>query len=411
MGKKSRKNSSILSQPIVEDISSLAALSSFSPNANLFAFISLAVDRHRLRVYDTLTEKATAEHTLDSARVSALIWAKIDFSDTRPAEGSPNKKGKRKRLSTGQPTEDAPSSEAEVIILGLTDGTLHLFSPSHGRLLRMLSHSSSTSSILSIVLTEGPIIRTSGADGSVRLWDVRKNSIIGTWKIDDRMPYTSMAIRPSQDPSSGQIGMLVANHTIRLLSTSSDPEPQPKTIATFTGHASSILSLQWDTSPSSSPPTRFFSTAESDRFIYVWEIPPSGSESKLILSIPLDATVRQIALSPTSTKKQCILALSASGKITVYPIPAELTPLTPEKTKHKVPTLLPRSTVNLSLKRSASSSAGPQILDVAFVPEKVGCIKVARVIRGVRPVFHDVVCFVISGLFDPMPIETTCSNT
>lgn len=67
--------------------------------------------------------------------------------------------------------------------------------------------------------------------------------------------------------------------------------------------------------------------------------------------------------------------------------------------------------MNLSLKRSASSSAGPQILDVAFVPEKVGCIKVARVIRGVRPVFHDVVCFVISGLFDPMPIETTCSNT
>ena len=54
---------------------------------------------------------------------------------------------------------------------------------------------------------------------------------------------------------------------------------------------------------------------------------------------------------------------------------------------------------------------GPQILDVAFVPEKVGCIKVARAIRGVRPVFHDVVCSVFSCLFDTMPIETVYSNT
>lgn len=417
MGKKSRQNTSSLSQPVVEDTSSLAALSSFSPQANLFAFVSLAVDKHRLRVYDTVTGKSTAEHTIDSARVSTLIWEKIDFSDSKSAEGSPKKKGKRKRLSTGQPTEDEPSSETEVIILGLTDGTLHFFSPTHGRLLRTLSHPSSTSSILSIVLSDGPTIRTSGADGFIRLWDVRKNSILDTWKIDDRMPYTSMAIRPSP---SGQIDMLVANHTIRLLSTPSELElqsqsPNPKTIATFTGHASSILSLQWDSSQS--PPTRFFSTAESDRFIYVWELPPSssgsssGSEGKLILSIPLDATVRQISLSPT--KKQTILALSASGKITVYPIPTELTPpASSEKTKHKVPTLLPRSTVNLSLDKSAAaSSAGPQILDVTFVPDKTGCIKVARALRGVRPVFHDVVCFIFSGMSDAMLIETMYSNT
>jgi U3 small nucleolar RNA-associated protein 5 len=136
---------------------------------------------------------------------------------------------------------------------------------------------------------------------------------------------------------------------------------------------------------------------DSDRYIYVWEVPTGVStEGRIVLSIPLDSNVRRVSLSIPSTPhvsstpaKQSILALSASGIISVYPIPSELTPpASSEKTKHKVPTLLPRSTINVSSKKSSSAA---QVVDASFVPDEIGQIKVARIIGGVRPVFNVVV--------------------
>jgi U3 small nucleolar RNA-associated protein 5 len=410
--KKSRRpaNTTVWSHPVVEDASSLTALSAFSPQANLFAFLSLAVDKHRLRVYDTTTGKSVAEHVVDSARITTLLWSQIDLSeqpsvsvdeDVDPTQ----KRGKRKRLSTNIAKENAPKSETEVVVLGLSDGTLSFFSPTHSRILRTLSHSTSTVAILSVVLTvdgdSGPIVWTSGADGAIRLWNARQNKIMGSWKTDDRIPYSSMAVRPSGISGDDQLNLLVANHGIRLLSTTGSQlhssaleSTKPKELASFTGHASSIKNLQWDTSQK--PSRRFLSMADSDRFVYVWEVPSGAStEGKIILSIPLDSNVRRIALSIPRTpqpslnsEKQRILALSASGKISIYPIPSELTPpASSEGTKHKVPTLLPRSIVKVSSKQPSAT----QVVDVSFVPEKDGHIQVARIVGGVRPIFHLVV--------------------
>jgi U3 small nucleolar RNA-associated protein 5 len=384
----------------------LAALSAFSPQANLFAFLSLAIDKHRLRVYDTVTGKSIAEHVVDSARITTLIWGQIDLSEQPPASvdedaSSTKKRGKRKRLSANSATENARKPETEVVVLGLSDGTLLFFSPTHNRVLRTLSHSTNVAAILSIVLTDGgdkgPIVWTSGADGAIRLWNARQNNITSSWKIDDRIPYSFMSVRPGAGEED-RVDFLVANHGIRLLSSSigqPDSSPfeslKPKVLASFTGHASSIRCLQWDASQK--PSSRFLSMADSDRFIYVWDVPTGAStEGKIVLSIPLDSNVRHISLSIPPTPhasstpgKQSILALSSSGRITVYPIPSELTPpASSEKTKHKVPTLLPRSIVNVSSKKASSAA---QIVDASFIPDKEGQIKVARVVGGVRPVF------------------------
>lgn len=399
--KTRRPNTSAISHPVVEDVSTLAALSAFSPQANLFAFLSLAIDKHRLRIYDTVTGKSVAEHVVDNARITTLVWGQIDLSEkpTTSVEensGEAKKKGKRKRLSNGTSAGVTPKVETEVVVLGLSDGTVSFFSPSHGRVLRTLSHTSSTAAILSIVLADneekGPTVWTSGADGSIRVWNARQNTVAGSWKIDDRIPYSSMAIRPTSSlTEDGRIDLLVANHGIRLLSVSADADsgelvgPKPKELAKFTGHASNIRNLQWDAS------TRFLSTADADRFIYVWEVPTGTHvEGKIVLSIPLDSNVRHVSLttpSPSSSpsEKQTILALSASGKISVYPIPSELTPpASSEKTKHKVPTLLPRSTVNVTSKKSSTST---QVVDASFITGQEGHIKVARIVGGIRPVF------------------------
>ncbi|KAJ7630480.1 hypothetical protein FB45DRAFT_978816 [Roridomyces roridus] len=396
---KSKKNSSkaprgrpaatsVISQPVVEDASYLTALSSFSTKGNLFAFLSLAVDKHRLRVYDTATGQSVAEHVVDSARVSSLTWSNFDPSETsRPAvdaEEPPNKK-KRKKRNSEVGVEGSPqvTTAIEVVVLGLSDGTVLFFSPTHGRIIRTLSHSSSTAAILSVVLTqrEGsttPTTWTSGSDGTIRLWNAQKNEILGSWKNEDRIPYSSMAIRPTAEED--RVDLLVANHSIKLLSTSSDTlTEKPAQLASFTGHASPIKCVQWDASQT--PPARFMTMADGDRI-------DLRRRGKMVASVQLDSDARTISLSlssPIPSERQNLLTLTASGKISIFPIPTELVPpASSSRTPHKVSTLLPRSNLSVSVKKGSS---GAQVVNASFAAGVSGHIRVARIVGGVRPVF------------------------
>lgn len=386
---------SSISQPVVEDASYLTALSSFSPKGNLFAFLSLAVDKHRLRVYDTATGQSVAEHVVDSARVSSLTWSSFDPSEgQRDVEEPPNKKKRKKRNSEAADGPPQITAAIEVVVLGLSDGTVLFFSPTHGRTIRTLSHSTSTAAILSVVLTEHgdstPTTWTSGADGAIRLWNAQKNDILGSWKNDDRIPYSSMAIRPTSE--GDQIDVLVANHSIRLFSANPDTlTEKPTQKASFTGHASSVKQLQWDASQT--PPTRFMSMAEGDRIVSIWETPEGpAADGKMVASVQLDSDARTISLSvssPATSERQNLLTLTASGKISIFPIPSELVPpASSGRTQHKVSTLLPRSNLSASAKKGSS---GSQVVDASFAAGVVGHIRVARIVGGVRPVFDLVV--------------------
>ncbi|KAG5349650.1 hypothetical protein C0989_002587 [Termitomyces sp. Mn162] len=396
---------SAISQPVVEDASHLTALSSFSPDGNQFAFLSLAVDKHRLRVYSTITGQSVAEHIVDSTRVSTATWGKFDPSmgqnTSSNTEASPNKKRRRKRNSLVT-DEETQNVAIEVVILGLTDGSILFFSPNHGRVLRMLSHPSSTAEILAVDMVEKndgtSTLWASGADGTVRIWNAKKNEIVGSWKIDDRISYTSLATRPTAE--EGRVDVLAAHHSIRLLSTSNTTDvKKPKEMASFTGHASSIRQLQWDASQT--PPTRFVSLAEADRFLYIWEVTEdSFPEGKAIASIPLDSDSRIFAFSvpkksPNASQKQTLLTLSASGKISLFPIPSELS--TSTSSKQKLPTLLSRSNLAASSKTASST----KVINASFVSGDNGSIRVARLIAGIRPVFDVVRYLDVSGEFVP----------
>lgn len=383
---------SAISQPVVEDASHLTAMSSFSPDGNYFAFLSLAVDKHRLRIYSTATGQSVAEYMVDSARVSATTWGKFDPSEgqdsSQTTEASPSKKKRRKRSSLAG-EEGAQSVAIQVVILGLTDGSIMFFSPNHDRVLRTLSHPSSTAEILAVEMVEkndGTLtLWASGADGSVRLWNAKKNEIISSWKTDDRIPYTSLATLPTTE--EGRTDVLAAHHTIRLLSTSTDTTDgqKPKELASFIGHASSIRQLQWDASS-----TRFVSLAEADRFLYIWEIPRgSSTDIKAFAAIPLDSDSRIFTFfvpkkPSTVTEKETLLTLSASGKISLFTIPSGLS--TSTSSKQKIPTLLSRSNVITS-----STTASAKVINAAFVHENSGSIRVARLVGGMRPVFDVVV--------------------
>ncbi|KAI0047652.1 NUC189-domain-containing protein [Auriscalpium vulgare] len=415
--KRSRPAStSALSQPVVEDSSAVTSLSAFSPKGDLFAFLSLAVDKHRLRVYDTTTGQSLAQYIVDAARVTALSWthlAQLSDASTTEKDGPAPKRKRRKRPSEGasKAEAEAEAESAEVVVLGLSNGSLLVYSPSHGRVVRTLSHPSSTASILALDVAPSATspsaakFWTSGADGCIRVWDAQTGEHVSSTKTDDRVPGTSLSVRP-RVPSSdeGEVSFLLAHHNIRMLASHSASAiaetPKPKVQSTFTGHASSILSLQWQ--PASSEgvlPTRFASLAEADRHVYLWDVPqPSSAEGKLVASVPLDSDARHMTFSE-SPSNPVLLVLSASGRLAIFTPSADLaTALPTKKSKQKVPTLSARTTINISVKQS---TAPVKIVAASFVRDERGRIRVARLAGGVKPVF-DVVDFLdTSGEYIP----------
>lgn len=372
--------------------------------------VSLSVDKHRLRVYNTSTGNAAAESIIDSARVTALCWcAHIQSGPEGEAEAlPPNKKRRKKRSSQiGSAASDGSGSQGEQIVaLGLADGTLQFFSPKHARVIWTLSHPTCSSPILDISINEDDgSIWTSSADGNIRRWDAQQKTMTASYKYNDRTPYPCLAIRPGV-PEDNHAHVLAANYGIHLLlvPTSDDDITTESSgldeVASFTGHASPVTCLLWDSKQ------RFVSMAERDRHVYVWDTldePPEdeniSSTGKPAASIPLDSDARVIALSASPTRidaaPQNLLTLSASGKISLFSIPPEITSLR-SNSKHKVPTLEPLSNISISSKRS---DAHADTINASFIPSEEGRIRVVRLVGGVRPIFSVVDYLDESGNF------------
>ncbi|KAI0662410.1 NUC189-domain-containing protein [Cubamyces menziesii] len=393
---------SAISQPAVEDATTSTYLSSFSPDGQLFAFLSLAIDKHALKVYDTSTRRSVAEHVVDAGRVTSLCWARLDLAEGQ-AKGAEDedasRKSKRKKRNSLAADAAAPSAAApQLVVLGLSDGSLLLFSPSHGRLLRTLSDPSSSSAVLAVaghdLDSEDPhTIWTSSSDGALRLWNARTNQIAQSHFTDDRIPYTALSVRKSDE--EGVTEVLAAHHSIHLLAVSQDSQ-KPKTLAKFTGHASPVSSLRW------MDRSRFLSSASADRFINVWEVPTAPkTEGKVVATIPLDADARAITLShSTSTEPtpQHLFTLSASGKVSVFTLSSDLSTSSPTKGKSAIPTLSPKSVISPSSKKAAGTLS---VLAVTSVDDTAGRLRVASVTGGVQLAFDAVDYRDQSGHFIP----------
>ncbi|KAH9005896.1 WD40 repeat-like protein [Lactarius hatsudake] len=345
-------------------------------SGDLFAFVSLAVDKHRLRVYDTTTGTSVSEYIVDSARVAALSWAlfqnpKSLTEDHEPEESAPRKK-RKKRDAPALPPHAEPAP-IPVIVLGLSTGSVILFSPSHARVIRTLSHPSSTSPILSLdaytrAADAALILLTSSTACFVLTWNAQTGELLSTNKTDERSPGTSLTLLPTVEPDCPSF--LLAHHSIRMLSTSSDSlltSPQKLTEESrFIGHASNVIMLRWQPSES------------EGQYPHVM-----GSEGKLVASAPLDSDARHISFSKSPTHPR-LLVLSASGRISIFTPTSNLAGApTPKKTKEKVATLSPRSSATISFRRGGTRSAN--VVNATF--EQEGRIRVARLVGGVKPVF------------------------
>jgi len=363
------------------DPTSSRGLSQFSQDGEHFAFLSLSVDKHRLRIYNTQTPHSIAEYVVESGRVTCLQWAHLDLTGNQsvPAGGSdtpsPSKKKRKTRDAAASETNQV-SPGVHIVLLGLSDGSICCFSHSYGRAVRVLSHTKNPTPVHAIATSESPSHRhkvwSTDAGGTIFCWDVRTGEVVGTWKSGNQTPYTAVAIRPPTDEDA-PLQLVAAHRSIQLLSL--DPPhlnatSKVKELAAFTGHASLISNIYWDT------PSRFVTFAESDRFLYVWEVPGVGSnQGHIVFSASLDSDVRSISLSTHQ-----LLAISASGRISVLLLPSD--PPSPTN----VVNLEPLSTVIISYKRA---SANVEVVSASFLLR--GQLRIATISGGVKPVFDTAV--------------------
>jgi U3 small nucleolar RNA-associated protein 5 len=368
---------SALAQPSLS--SPASRLSSFSPDGTLFAFLSLAVDKHRVRVYDVATGSAVADHTFDGARVTALSWGAFELVDGQSKASK--KRRKRKSIATEDAAETT-SSAVQLIALGLSDGSISLFSPTQGVVVRTLSNPSYTAAITSIAPHN---------DSLTHLWAASEDATIRYWHIPSATcrdvatstPCVVLAPRPGiTDTKDGVTHLLAAQTTVQLLPVPVDGSAQ-KELVTVPGHASPVITLAWDHLPSG-PAERFVSAAEGDRVVSVWDV----TNGRMVASVPLDSDARHVAFGAESASSN-LLALATSGKVSLYTLPDKSATAT--KSKNSIAALAPRSVVTVEY--AGKKGADPVAADVVaavFVPGDEGQVVVARLV-GVKPVFDTIV--------------------
>lgn len=364
------------------DAASSRRLSQFSRDGEHFAFLSLSVDKHRLRVYSTQTSQSIAEHVVESGRVTCLQWSHLDLAGNQDASArdsetpSPSKK-KRKTHEATTSEKKKTSPGVHTVLLGLSNGSICCFSHSHGRVVRVLSHTKSMTPVHALTTSESPSHRhnlwSTDADGTIFCWDVRAGEVVGTWRSGTPTPYSAIAIQPSTDEDA-PLHLVAAHRSIQLLSLGPpylDTASKVKELATFTGHASLISNIYWDT------PSQFVTFAESDRFLYVWEIPEIDSnQGRIVFSAPLDSDARSLSLSANQ-----LLAISANGRISIFSLPSD------SSSSRNVVNLEPMSTITVSYKKV---SANVEVVSASFLPR--GQLRIATISGGVKPVFDTTVC-------------------
>ena len=374
---------SALSQPVTQtqQAGTLATLAAFSPKANHFALLSLAVDRHRLRVYDTATAQANAEYIVEPARATCLHWMEI-HSDPAQAQ---KKKKKKKRDSAASNTE---KPKTQVVALGLSSGAITFFSPAHGSPILTLSNPASNTAILDAALdADEDRLWTSSEDASICLWDMSSSTILRTWKSEDRIPYTCISLEPRvMDESDRPVGLLAAHNAAKLLSinlSSESASSKPTIFASFSGHTTPISHIAWTTSK------QFVTVAQGDKFVQGWTMPKNGGVGTVAFSAALDAEARKAYVSPNG---ELIVATSLSGAISIFRIPSQYIPAS---------NLAPESVVNISIARGKGLAENADVIDAVFSTDSPGLIHVARIIAGVRPAFETVVCPLPAHSYSP----------
>lgn len=363
---KSRPAStSALAQPLKVS-GSEGGLTKFAPDASLFAQLSQAVDRCRLRVYTASPAGLMADFLLpEGTQCAAMEWVPLS-APAQPESVAPKK---RKAQAKHSPSHDASGVQLHVA-LGLSNGTVLLYAPNQAQVVRLLIASSpdSASSAITSLSYNASALQLMGAtsNGWVHGWDVKQL----TGEAHERIPPAVHFLPDSKSPvhqvASADNRLLAAHHAILLYDLDA---ARPHEILRCSGHATPITHLEWVRADA------FVSAAADDRHLYYWRTEGGKGASQARAMLVLDAPARRVHVWNASDDAVLLLTVSELGTTQIARLPLGVT------SKKGLATIAPTVRVRTAFAQN-------ELMD-AHVYANGARVRFARAIKGVKVVLED----------------------
>ncbi|SCW02860.1 LAFE_0F15874g1_1 [Lachancea fermentati] len=243
-------------------------LSQYDPKGKYLAYVSVALDKHRIAVEPTSSSKAAAATNdnflyLDDSqlRVTTLQWLYL------------------------------ASEESQVVALGLSNGEIWLYAPAANQVVYKLRTGSSHA--IRDFQSAGKTAWCCDQSDTLYQFSMLDFSIVTKFKLESCVNLHKLCI-------VGENRLLVASHSISLLDLS-----EKEVIRTFPGHVSPVSTLEMLTS------NYFVSGAVNDRFLNVYDIETGTTKSVLVSQSNI--------LHVSHYKEQAVVVSTEDGTFEIFP--------------------------------------------------------------------------------------------
>lgn len=209
-------------------------------------------------------------------------------------------------MSWGFLSGSRESIENEFIALGLSSGTIQIYSPFSNEVLAELV----TPANLSITDFHYSKATSTGwscdIGGNIHEWDLSTFSLVQTFSINDFLVENSEPISKISTVKYEQVPhLLVATHSVYLVNIT-----ERQVVKTFPAHIQPVNTLQ----PIQSNPDLFFTSAINDRFINLYSI----SKVATTLIFVTEAPVISVAFGGNGGDHTVLSAITEDGKVEVF---------------------------------------------------------------------------------------------
>ncbi|KAG2184959.1 hypothetical protein INT43_000872 [Umbelopsis isabellina] len=263
-----------------------ALLSAFdSPSNDSFALVTQGIDRHRLRIFDPRSSTIKDDFSSNKEdKFTCLAWG------TSKSDVDLSKTSKKKRKTS--------SNSQKVLALGLQNGSIAIYSPAHGRVIKTLS-GSHTLPVNDFVFNKaGTVGYSVSEDHHIVEWDIEDGRELSKWKADSKS-VNKLNLNHSETK------LATAGHTINIWDLATK-----KISKKFTGHASTITRVVFGPHDDIC-----VSIAENDRYVNVWDCSNQSEDSSNITALTMDTDIVHVDISPANNT---VLALSDDGLVGIW---------------------------------------------------------------------------------------------
>ncbi|KAG1139879.1 hypothetical protein G6F37_008913 [Rhizopus arrhizus] len=330
-----------------------------SATAEYFALISMAMDRHRLRIFNVRSGTVSNDYsTKEKERVTCLTWG--DIKDNSDLQANTVQAFKKKKSGT------APLSKA--IALGMQSGSISLYSLSHGIVIKRLENAHTTPISDFVMTKDGSRGYSVAEDNYIVEWDIEEAKEISKWKADAK---NVRRLKLSHDEAK----LATAGHTITLWDLTTHT-----VIKKFTGHASMVKELAF-----SPEDDLLVSSAEDDRYINVWDAQTTNTNTNNVAALTVENNVSHIDFSTT---EPAVLAVTDEGLVGVWENPSLVTPQVTGHKRKMMRSMTKEPDANVKVVSTAEENKLIPILAAQFVTDNGG--KSIMTARGssIKPSFE-----------------------